>query len=300
MNYLKNIPYLSEEDCTNPTEGLLRSLQHNFGSSHLFTKGQMGLAEEIHMRYFRSQVAITVRHKKEGVQWVVPAGLMEELGHVDLVGLTFEDVPWPAMSIEFYFEDKGTPTVLFQVKIKGVNLDQPKGELFVMYYPHPLKDDPQAIAVEEDELRQFFKTGTTDYLSMVSNAVPGRLDVQQSASYLVTCLKLLLLAGTPQYAPQKISRKVLEHGGRAGVNNRPRRPVYRFLTLPHIIGLSEHSGAGSGGTVSPHFRRGHFRMLRSEVFTQKKGQIVYVRPALIHGGNESMPTYHIQGEGHGN
>lgn len=300
MNYLKNIPFLSEAACASDSGALaelLKTTAAKFGiksMADLKNAYERDLAVQIHARYYEGLIKITRRHRKEGVQWVVPSGLVSELAQVDLDGLTFEDVPWPATSIEFFFEDKDTPTILLQVKIKGLNLDQPKSELFLMYYPHPLKDDPQAVAVEEDELQQFFRTGTTDYLKMVTDAVPGKLDVHQSAAYLVSCLKLLLLAGTPQYAPQKVNRKELAHGGRAGVNNRPKRPVYRFLTLPHIVGLSERSEGHFGVSVVPHFRRGHFRMLRNERYTQKRGQIVYVRPSLIHGGADDMPSYHLK------
>jgi hypothetical protein len=35
--------------------------------------------------------------------------------------------------------------------------------------------------------------------------------------------------------------------------------------------------------VSPHMRRGHFRLLQSARFTRKKGQAVYVRPTMVRG-----------------
>lgn len=48
-------------------------------------------------------------------------------------------------------------------------------------------------------------------------------------------------------------------------------------------------------SVSPHFRRGHFRVLESERFTKKKGQTIFVKGTFIKGRsydvhNDSQPT----------
>lgn len=38
-----------------------------------------------------------------------------------------------------------------------------------------------------------------------------------------------------------------------------------------------------GGTVSPHYRSGHFRLLSAERYVNKRGQTVFVRPCFVHG-----------------
>lgn len=43
--------------------------------------------------------------------------------------------------------------------------------------------------------------------------------------------------------------------------------------------------------VAPHMRRGHFRVLRSERYTHKRFQAVYVRPAMIMGKAETVLEY---------
>jgi hypothetical protein len=39
----------------------------------------------------------------------------------------------------------------------------------------------------------------------------------------------------------------------------------------------------SGAAASPHFRRGHFRVLHSERYTKKRGQIVFVKGCFVRG-----------------
>ena len=41
------------------------------------------------------------------------------------------------------------------------------------------------------------------------------------------------------------------------------------------------SHAGTGKTVMPHFRRGHWRVLRDEMYKQRQGEKVWVRPTKV-------------------
>ena len=36
-------------------------------------------------------------------------------------------------------------------------------------------------------------------------------------------------------------------------------------------------------SASPHFRRGHFRLLSSDRFSKKKGQVIFVKPSMVNG-----------------
>lgn len=67
------------------------------------------------------------------------------------------------------------------------------------------------------------------------------------------------------------------------------RPVDRKQS--HIIGTSSvikevfrHS------SVSPHMRRGHFRLLSDERYTHKQGQTVYVKPTMVKGKSKTVET----------
>jgi hypothetical protein len=53
---------------------------------------------------------------------------------------------------------------------------------------------------------------------------------------------------------------------------------HRILVARNYIIDEEHTHS-----ISPHWRRGHFRLLRSETFVHKRGQTVYVRGAFVKG-----------------
>lgn len=49
----------------------------------------------------------------------------------------------------------------------------------------------------------------------------------------------------------------------------------------HII--STHESLFDRSSVTPHFRNGHFRLLQSDRFTKKRGQVVFVRSTFVKG-----------------
>jgi hypothetical protein len=50
------------------------------------------------------------------------------------------------------------------------------------------------------------------------------------------------------------------------------------------IGISPHVRIHTErGKITPHFRRGHFRVLRSEAFTKKRFQVVFVKQCFVKG-----------------
>jgi hypothetical protein len=61
-----------------------------------------------------------------------------------------------------------------------------------------------------------------------------------------------------------------------------------FKTKDRItIGVSEEVVA-TGDTVTPHYRVGHFRLLSSERYTKKRGQVVFVRGCFVKGQAETI------------
>lgn len=51
----------------------------------------------------------------------------------------------------------------------------------------------------------------------------------------------------------------------------------------HIVNRNEIVDEEHSHSVSPHWRRGHFRLLSSEKFIRKHGQTVYVRGTFVKG-----------------
>ena len=46
----------------------------------------------------------------------------------------------------------------------------------------------------------------------------------------------------------------------------------------------------SGKTIMPHFRKGHFRLLHSDYYTKKKGELVFVRETMVNGKAKTVYT----------
>ncbi len=47
---------------------------------------------------------------------------------------------------------------------------------------------------------------------------------------------------------------------------------------------------GSSNSKIPHFRKGFFRMLRSDYYTHKKGQMIYVTETMVKGKAKTIST----------
>ncbi|MCR4790180.1 MAG: hypothetical protein K5839_03780, partial [Treponemataceae bacterium] len=50
------------------------------------------------------------------------------------------------------------------------------------------------------------------------------------------------------------------------------------------------SDANTGKIVSPHFRKGYFKILRSDFYTHKKGQSVFVKETMVNGKAKTVYT----------
>jgi hypothetical protein len=63
-----------------------------------------------------------------------------------------------------------------------------------------------------------------------------------------------------------------------------KHPSYHQYADAKTIGISPQVRIHSEhGEVTPHFRRGHFRVLRSEQFTKKRFQVVFVKQCFVKG-----------------
>lgn len=63
-----------------------------------------------------------------------------------------------------------------------------------------------------------------------------------------------------------------------------KHPSYHQYADIKTVGISPQVRIHSErGEVTPHFRRGHFRVLRSEQFTKKRFQVVFVRQCFVKG-----------------
>lgn len=60
----------------------------------------------------------------------------------------------------------------------------------------------------------------------------------------------------------------------------------------HHIGIADAvraTGPHTGGwTATPHYRSGHFRLLKADRYVNKKGMTVFVKPCFVHGKAETV------------
>lgn len=69
---------------------------------------------------------------------------------------------------------------------------------------------------------------------------------------------------------------------KAGPPEDIKHPAFHNHKTSRTIGLAE-AITESHGSPSAHFRRGHFRVLRSEKFTKKRFQVVFVKETFVGG-----------------
>lgn len=53
----------------------------------------------------------------------------------------------------------------------------------------------------------------------------------------------------------------------------------------------------SGRVVTPHLRRGHFRYLGSDYFTNKKGKTIFIEATAVKGHNNKTVLNHVGDNG---
>lgn len=59
--------------------------------------------------------------------------------------------------------------------------------------------------------------------------------------------------------------------------------IKHYSGSTHLVGRNDIVDEEASHSVSPHWRRGHFRLLSSEKFVRKHGQTVFVRGAFVKG-----------------
>lgn len=59
--------------------------------------------------------------------------------------------------------------------------------------------------------------------------------------------------------------------------------IKHYSGSTHMVGRNEMVDEEASHSVSPHWRRGHFRLLSSEKFVRKHGQTVFVRGTFVKG-----------------
>ena len=272
-------------------------------------------SQSAHTFEMQFQDIIQILHKqyKDGIRLFVEKAVSDELFNTDISNIEFDDIKWIASSIEFFFEDKNIPTLILCLQEKNKH-NQPFANNIIHYSPDK-KDDPCLVQMlysfydinKKQRYRYFnrypsqIKTWDKE-LKKYDGNIRYHLREQYSGkaydsiinnSYALFTLliKVLLYVSLPEYKVIPISEKTLRKCGKAGVKGRPKRPLFKTIYLPPIINVTEKQESNkTGKTVKPHFRRGHFRMLRNERY-KNQGELIFVRPSMIHGGGTKDKLY---------
>lgn len=240
-------------------------------------------------------------HHEEGMTFVVQKAVTDDLELTDFIEPHFENLPWPARTIEFNFEDPALSTVLIG-HLKRTEMVEIADKLNVTLFGHAALDTHQhelialahcadgsgsAILIHDEDTWTRLLAGERHDI-VPSGPYDGKLPPHEAdalVKLVLLCFKVLAYSSIPQYKPQPVTRGQLKRGeAKPGVKGRPTRPTFRIVYLPHVVHTAPpgESIKTSGAHVFKG-RRGHIRWFLSDYFVNKKGQWTYIAPIVVEG-----------------
>lgn len=258
-------------------------------------------------------------HMSEGSQFVVDEGVSKELSVTDLSSVMPDVLPWPSTTVEFFFEEKGLPTVLiYNGSMEGLfnryNVNETYGidttcdwrpnaqiiAFLVEARPPPARPDVyqsrMMIVDSTDSWHAVMRSETAeDYMSINPVDENGMvMDTNRDMSMdecfgelrqvFQLCIKSLVYSSIPRYSKKMYHGK--RHHARSGVRGRPHRPVQRVVYLPKVVRPQSKEGS-SDEKRNFNGRRGHIRYYGHERYVKKQGTFDYIPPIL--GPNGELP-----------
>ncbi len=265
-----------------------------------FRKNIEFLPEETHLVY-KDNVMMNVLflqdvHRKVGVQMQVAKEVSDDLLNTDFTG-TIEpsEVPFPAESIEVYFEDPELPScVLSHINIARVRKLLPNtkivGDPEECYAiltqckrgnetPTPSAHKPVGsffifIAPDKQHWNEFV-TSAIMHIQQDSEAF-SQEENDSLRELTVLALKVLIFATTPVCKTTPIGRKQMHHGGKPEVNGRPKTPSNTIQYMPKVVRVAAPNSSGERHEFRG--RCGVIRWYRHERFVNRRGSWDYIAP----------------------
>ena len=260
-------------------------------------------------------------------QFSIEKALSDDLLNSDMQGTHFSEVPWPARSIEFYFDDPNLPTFLLQSY-------KPDEEMLKVLKDFSNKEERRILneklgkitdSTKEEETRIVWTTQirekgyaywlgldvqpeiidgiaqSADYLDSLQgrDVFKGHTFSKPSRDFIATLLtlayKVLVYISIERYRPQQISRKQMRDG-KPGVKNRPNRPTFRVVSLPQLRSQEDREREKKERQATHKFlgRRGHFHYYRDPRFVTRQGTFDYFAPVLGPDGTLPMRKFRIR------
>ena len=276
------------------------------------------------------RIVITHLINKQGVFLHVDKKLSNELKNAQVFNdIVFNDIKWLAPHLLIKFEDQYYPTIFFtrtlteywklvricqysEFNIAFEENNRDYDGLSGIFYQHSKIPGTERvlfgatqIRVSDDKISEYFSNPNFfegkrkgDYREIYTNNERETEDFVREMLRLI--IKILLYISIPENIPQKIENytqniKIKTSRRKFRKSSKPKiRPLFHAIYVPT---KSEHPGGhtsneNTGKTVTPHRRRGHFRLLdpkKSPRFKERK--LVYVDSCLIHGGTTEDVLY---------
>ena len=244
-------------------------------------------------------------HAEMGMTYVVQKAITDELQQCDFAADThFENLPWPAKTIEFNFADPELGTILvghllrddlravsetLNVALIGHAAESTHThELIVV--AHCADRSGSCIIVHDENTWTRMLAGERAEMAL-AGPTDGHMNKVETDSLLeltLLCFKVLAYSSIPQFKPQPVSRNQLYRGeGKPGVLGRPARPTFRTVYLPHVVRPTAPAEPVEGQAPEIHRefkgRRGHIRWFHSDFYVNMKGKWIYVPPVIVEG-----------------
>lgn len=233
-------------------------------------------------------------HQKRGVQMRVSKEVSDDMLLTDIGDLQFDDVAWPAQSIELFFEDPTLPTFL-------VSKCEPE-ELEKLFGIEISNKRPGRVMARLDTERTCLTLNLNRELwgplflegkrLDVSRALPlSDVDNQTMNFMLRLAFKVFAYATLPRYVPENVTSITRAMGGKPGFKGRPNRPAKRVVYLPSVHTPREvyERGEPTGRQILE--RRGFFRTYRHARYVNMRGKVQFIAP--IKRGDVAKPTTFI-------
>lgn len=258
------------------------------------------------------QIVMLYNQHRQGIQLFVEKKVSDILSATDIQDIKYEDVIFPARAIELYFEDKNIPTCLIgKLEDQAIHpfgtknnkatitfLDRdgnvtdhiPEGIAYMVKINKENSEKVNIINYPKDRFEQWINT--EECFPAPGYTKNDLIYTVESKAIFKLAVKILLYISIPEYRAIPINKDKLPREARPGVKNRPIRPTSKVIYVPPVVNINKETHhAETDTTRKPHFRRGHFRMLRDERYKEKIGKLIFVRPAMIHGGSMSDKLY---------
>lgn len=238
-------------------------------------------------------------HRLVGRQLQIDKRVSDDLLVSDFTpGSGFSDVPWPAESVELYFEDESIPTAVVQLgdpsKVeRTLPLEYANPEPCVVCFMH-LKDGRACVLnLRHAHWVEAMRTGELPTMADAGIAM-SEAENRALLGMTILALKVFAFISTVRTVPVPLTRKQMTYGGKPGVKGRPDRSATRV----RYFAYTPPERRTDTGPVVPGRRflgrRGHFRFYTSLRYVNLKGTWTYIAPVPGPDGTfPPPPTYKV-------